>query len=108
MPTTRACRVCQGSPRSITMLLPRQGCAVQSVNWGAWAGHGMAAKAGLERMARLGYGAVQPEAGMAALGCLLGHAGSPACGPQLLGSCFHWDRCPAQPESGVKGPGFAH
>ena len=64
----------------------------QSVNWGAWAGHGMAAKAGLERMARLGYGAVPPQAGMAALGCLLVHAGGARFGAQLLGSCFHWDR----------------
>ena len=70
-----------------------QGLAAQSVNWGAWAGHGMAAKAGLERMARMGFGAVQPMAGMSALGCLLGSIGSAACGAQLLGSCFFWNRC---------------
>ena len=78
-----------------------QGLATQTVNWGAWAGHGMAAKAGLERMARLGFGAVQPTAGMSALGCLLRSLGAAGCGAQLLASCFLWDRCatPAAPAS---------
>ena len=38
--------------------------AALSVNWGAWAGSGMAEKAGIERMERLGFGALQPAAGM--------------------------------------------
>ena len=40
-----------------------QGVAALSVNWGAWAGSGMAEKAGIERMERLGFGALQPAAG---------------------------------------------
>ena len=64
---------------------------VASVNWGAWAGSGMAARAGVERMARLGFGAVAPEAGMAAIGRLLAALGN-AAPPQLLGSVFFWER----------------
>ena len=41
-----------------------QGMAVLSVSWGAWAGSGMAEKAGIERMERLGFGALQPAAGL--------------------------------------------
>ncbi len=41
-----------------------QGVAALSVNWGAWAGSGMAEKAGIERMERLGFGALQPAAGL--------------------------------------------
>ena len=62
-----------------------------SVNWGAWAGSGMAAKAGVERMARLGFGAVDPYAGMAAIGSILAGLGSETV-PQLLASVFYWDR----------------
>ena len=69
-------------------ILILQGRPCSSVNWGAWAGSGMAAKAGIERMARLGFGAIEPQAGMAAISSIL--AGQPA--PQLLGSVFFWDR----------------
>ena len=48
----------------------------------------MAAKAGVERMARLGFGAIQPQAGMAAISEILGSPSS----SQLLGSVFFWDR----------------
>ena len=41
-----------------------QGVAALSVNWGAWAGSGMAERAGLQRMMRQGYGALQPAAGL--------------------------------------------
>ena len=62
-----------------------------SVNWGAWADSGMAAKAGVERMARLGFGAVAPRAGMAAIGTIM------ACldlqtPPVLMASVFFWER----------------
>ena len=63
-----------------------------SVNWGPWAGTGMAAEAGIERMARLGVGAIEPHAGMAAIGKILAGSGS-SLSPQLLGSVFFWDRC---------------
>ncbi len=69
-----------------------QGRAAVSVQWGAWAGGGMAAKAGLERMERLGYGAIAPAAGMAALCALLGSAGGASTVPQLMGSVFQWAR----------------
>ena len=44
-----------------------QGVASVSVNWGAWAGSGMAAKAGVARMERMGFGAIEPGAGAAVL-----------------------------------------
>ena len=51
----------------------------------------MAAKAGVERMARLGFGAVAPSAGMAAIGSILAGLGSQT-NPQLLASVFYWER----------------
>lgn len=61
------------------------------MNWGAWAGSGMAAKAGVERMARLGFGAVARSAGMAAIGSILAGLGSQT-NPQLLANVFYWER----------------
>jgi len=52
----------------------------------------MAAHAGLERMERLGFGAIQPEQGAAAIGSMLRMLGSPRARPQLLASVFFWDR----------------
>lgn len=52
----------------------------------------MAARRGIQRMARLGFGAIEPQAGMAAIGAILAGSGLLAP-PQLLGSVFHWDRC---------------
>lgn len=70
-----------------------QGLTSVSVNWGAWAGSGMAAGAGLARMERLGFGAIPPAAGAAALGAVLRslHSGDGAAA-QLTGSVFLWDR----------------
>lgn len=56
--------------------------------------------AGLERMERLGFGAIQPDAGMAALsswlGALDGRAGVAAdLQPTLVGAVFFWDRLQA-------------
>lgn len=59
-----------------------------AVNWGAWAGAGMAARAGIERMERLGFGGIQPLAGMSALSAILA---APQA-PQTMGSVFFWDR----------------
>ena len=64
-----------------------------SINWGAWAGSGMASKAGIARMERLGFGSIQAEAGAAVLGALLRSlSGSRIAVPQLTGSVFLWDR----------------
>lgn len=64
-----------------------------SVDWGAWAGAGMAARAGLARMERLGVGAITPSAGLAALGRLLTccHTGEPCS--QAIACVLRWDRC---------------
>ncbi|KAK9866522.1 hypothetical protein WJX84_008502 [Apatococcus fuscideae] len=71
----------------------QQGVPGLAVNSGAWAGAGMAAAAGIERMARLGFGAIQPNTGMAALGSLLRSLqGSCPAAPQVMGSAFFWDR----------------
>eukprot|EP00887_Chlorella_sp_A99_P003362 scaffold26.g3362.t1 len=78
-----------------------------AVGWGAWAGAGMAVQTGLERMERLGFGAVQPTAGMAVLHCLLGGMGSAASvvglhtPPHVVASPLYWDRLR------VFGPMFA-
>ena len=54
-------------------VLQRQGCSGASVQWGAWAGAGMAAAEPqlLQKLQRQGYSAVQPAAGLAALHALL-------------------------------------
>ena len=71
-----------------------QGVGSLSVAWGAWAGAGMAARAGLARMARLGVGAVAPDAGLAALGALLSGFGVCAEAPrsQVVACVLFWDR----------------
>lgn len=66
--------------------------AVLSVNWGAWAGPGMAEKAGIDRMQRLGFGALEPAAGVAAMAQMLMRLAAGATGPNLLSSVFLWDR----------------
>ena len=55
----------------------------------------MAGKAGLARMERLGFGAIEPAAGAAAFGAALRslNGGGAASAPQLTGSVFLWDRC---------------
>ena len=68
--------------------------AAISVNWGAWAGSGMAEKAGIARMERMGVGALHPGAGLAALGCLLSglqRLAALPC-PTLVASVILWDR----------------
>jgi hypothetical protein len=57
----------------------------------------MAERAGVERMERLGFGALQPAAGMAALGAILrGLAGQnrlQIAPPALMASVMLWERC---------------
>lgn len=45
-----------------------QGISTLSVDWGAWDSAGMAARAGLARMARLGIGAIAPNGRLGGLG----------------------------------------
>ena len=75
-------------------IMRMQGVAAVSVNWGPWAGSGMAEAAGIERMQRMGFSALQPAAGLAVLGSLL--AGLRSCvaqpAPQLMASVILWDR----------------
>jgi hypothetical protein len=77
-----------------------QGRPVQSVQWGAWANAGMAAgQSGLlARLARQGYGALAPAAGLAVLRLALqgaqgmaAEAGS-SSGSVLMAAVFQWDR----------------
>ena len=68
-----------------------------AINWGAWAGAGMAAHAGLERMERLGFGAIKPAQGVTALGYMLLSQGQPDPWTALnrgsvVASVFLWDR----------------
>ena len=69
-----------------------QGVGTLSVDWGAWDSTGMAARAGLARMERLGIGAIAPTEGLGALGRLLSscHAGW-SCS-QVIACVILWDR----------------
>ncbi|KAK9834736.1 hypothetical protein WJX74_008822 [Apatococcus lobatus] len=78
---------------SMAASLQMQGVPGLAVNWGAWAGAGMAAASGIERLARLGFGAIQPGNGMAAMGALLRSLqGTSPTVAQVIGSAFFWDR----------------
>lgn len=61
------------------------------MSWGAWAGAGMAANAGLHRMERLGFGAIVPAQGVACLRALVSQTGA-ALPAHLVASVFFWDR----------------
>lgn len=77
-----------------------QGQPVQSLQSGAWAEAGMAAgQSGLlARLARQGYGALRPTAGLAALQAALQGvqnpvaAGAAAAGRAMMAAPFNWDR----------------
>jgi hypothetical protein len=47
------------------------GVAATSVQWGAWAGAGMASRGVMERLKRLGQGILEPAAGLSALAAAL-------------------------------------
>ena len=63
-----------------------QGIAEVSLQWGAWAGSGMAAQEGplLARLARLGMGAVDPAQGLTALQAALSAFFSQVCPAALV------------------------
>jgi len=79
-------------------LLSVQGQPVRAVQWGVWAGAGMAAgQAGLiGRLARQGYGALNPADGLAVLGNTLADlgdgGGKTETGAALMAAPFHWAR----------------
>lgn len=76
-----------GQRRALPPLL--QGLLSVSVQWGAWAGGGMASKETTARVERLGMGMIAPARGLAALASALGGgAGSPVVGANP----FLWDR----------------
>ncbi|CAL8465609.1 g5145 [Coccomyxa elongata] len=68
----------------------KQGMNAVSIQWGAWAGAGMAAHdhAILARLHRVGLGAIAPADGLAALHTAL--TGNAA--PQMAAAVFKWDR----------------
>jgi hypothetical protein len=76
------------------------GVAAVSVQWGAWAGAGMAARdpQTAARVARLGMGLIAPQQGLAALegalvaSCFGASGGLQALSPVVSAIPFHWDR----------------
>ena len=57
----------------LSILGALQGLPSNSMQWGAWAGAGMAASNAMRlHLERVGMGAVQPVAGLTALGAVLG------------------------------------
>lgn len=77
---------------SVAVAYRKMGAPATTVNWGAWAGAGMAANAGLERMKRLGFGAIEPMKGVAALTYILSEQTLTGARGQILASLFYWDR----------------
>lgn len=78
-------------------VMQQQGCSGSSLQWGAWAGAGMAAAEPqlLQKLQRQGYAAVQPAAGLAALhAMLLGRETSAAV---TMAAPFDWSRFLASP-----------
>lgn len=63
-----------------------------SIHWGAWSGAGMAAHAGLERMERLGVGAIAPSRGVAVLWRMLGELHVGSLPSLLVASIFIWEK----------------
>lgn len=68
------------------------GVAATSLQWGAWAGPGMAARAAAtaSRIQRTGMELLTPEQGLAALEGLLGHSSAAFLPSQLAAVPFHW------------------
>jgi hypothetical protein len=83
------------------------GVPATSVQWGAWAGAGMASRAVMERLRRLGQGVLAPEAGLAALAAVL--RGADAGAPRPRGAAvvtvnpFHWATYSRAVLRGVRG-----
>ena len=65
------------------------GSAAVSLQWGAWAGGGMASAETAARVERMGMSLVAPDAGLAALQGLLA---SPAAAPVVGANPFNWPR----------------
>jgi acyl carrier protein len=68
----------------------RRGMVAMSVQWGAWAGGGMASEETAARVERMGMAMIEPRAGIAALhGLLAGKAAAPAT---VGANPFTWPR----------------
>ena len=81
--------------------LHARGCVSTSVQWGAWAGAGMASGDGggtLQRLERMGLGALSPQHGLGALQSVLSDGLRAGCGlagraqPVVVASPFAWPR----------------
>ena len=74
---------------SLAATLQSQGSGALSVNWGAWAGAGMAMRdpGTTMRMQRIGIGMVEPASGMSAFKLLM-HMGAPPSA--IVASPVHW------------------
>jgi len=71
-----------------------QGCAASSVQWGAWAGAGMASQnaATAARLQRAGMWMLSPQQGLEALGAVVGSPG-PAAAPAVVAAlAMDWAR----------------
>jgi KR domain len=83
----------------------QQGRRTTSVQWGAWAGGGMAAAdaSTAVRLGRMGMGLIAPTQGEAALEGLLRACAAPlhGCPPVVSGNVFVWERFLARWQPGV-------
>ena len=76
--------------------LSARGMAAVSIQWGAWAGAGMASQSA-QKMQSLGLGALSPAMGLMTLNKVLGHAGAGTASQQGLASSiiatpFDWPK----------------
>jgi acyl transferase domain-containing protein/acyl carrier protein len=69
-----------------------QGLTAVSVQWGAWAGGGMASKETASRVERMGMGMILPDDGLAALTGLLGAARQQTASAVVAAAPFNWPR----------------
>lgn len=74
---------------SLAQRMQAAGLAGSSVQWGAWAGVGMAGEATRARVKRMGMDMVEKEQGLAMLRTLLTVSHAP---PLLLANAFDWPR----------------
>jgi NADPH:quinone reductase-like Zn-dependent oxidoreductase/acyl carrier protein len=69
-----------------------RGLTAVSVQWGAWAGGGMASKETASRVERMGMGMILPDNGLAVLTGLLGAARQQTASAVVAAAPFNWPR----------------
>jgi len=69
-----------------------RGLTAVSVQWGAWAGGGMASQETASRVERMGMGMILPDDGLAALTGLLGAARQETVSAVVAAAPFNWPR----------------